>query len=205
MISAAAPTIAQPFQPSLNKADGRAPAPRQDDHVKAQDVRAVAALSEEEKTQVEQLKKIDREVRAHERAHKNAGGQYAGSASFGYTVGPDGRRYAVSGEVPIDIAPIEGDPAATIAKMAAIISAALAPEKPSGQDRRVAALAASLRAKAQAELAKISRDKLSGEGKDSTEATHENSIKIPAIEAYEAGSFAANNEKSSGRVVNFFS
>ena len=133
----------------------------------------ISELSEEEKAVVEQLKKTDQEVKAHEQAHKNAGGQYAGSASFGYVKGPDGKRYAVSGEVPIDIAPVEGDPKATIAKMDAVISAALAPAKPSSQDRNVAARAAALRAKAQAEISQTSseegtvlnsQDKLNGRG-----------------------------------------
>ena len=75
-------------------------------------------LSEKEKALVEQLKKIDAEVREHERAHKAAAGSYAnGSAIYKYKVGPDGRRYAIAGEVRIDTSPIRGNPEATIAKM----------------------------------------------------------------------------------------
>ncbi|WP_321393266.1 putative metalloprotease CJM1_0395 family protein [Emcibacter sp.] len=110
------------------------------------------ALSEEEQARVDELKSVDREIRAHEQAHKSAGGQYAGSASFEYQKGPDGKRYAVGGEVPIDAAPVEGDPAATIEKMDQIISAALAPAEPSAQDRKVAAQARAAKNKAQAEL-----------------------------------------------------
>lgn len=120
-------------------------------------------LSDAEKDQVKKLEKTDREVRAHEQAHKNAGGRYAGSASYGYQVGPDGKRYAVSGEVSIDIAPIEGDPEATISKMNVIISAALAPAKPSSQDRRVAAQAATQRNEAQAEAASGQEDEENGD------------------------------------------
>ena len=53
--------------------------------------------------------------------------------------GPDGHLYAVSGEVQIDTTPIPDNPAATIAKMEIVISAALAPLEPSAQDSRVAA------------------------------------------------------------------
>lgn len=109
-------------------------------------------LSEEEKAQVEELKKIDQEVRTHEAAHKNAGGQYASNPTYTYTVGPDDQRYATGGEVQIDSAPIEGDPEATIAKMDVVIAAALAPAEPSAQDRKVAAAAVAARNKAQAEL-----------------------------------------------------
>jgi len=110
-------------------------------------------LSDEEKAQVDALKKRDREVRAHERAHAAAGGQYTGAPSFSYETGPDGRQYAVSGEVAIDASPIAGDPQATITKMQIVRSAALAPAKPSGQDRAVAAQADTQRARAQAEAA----------------------------------------------------
>ncbi|GAB4522778.1 MAG: hypothetical protein Tsb0010_07020 [Parvularculaceae bacterium] len=110
-------------------------------------------LSEEEKKQVEELRKRDQEVRRHEEAHARVGGQYAGRPSYEYQSGPDGRQYAVSGEVPIDAAPIPDDPEATIEKMEIVKAAALAPAEPSGQDRKVAAKADSERLKAQAELA----------------------------------------------------
>ncbi|MCC3860069.1 putative metalloprotease CJM1_0395 family protein [Pseudemcibacter aquimaris] len=125
---------------------------------------AASELSEEQQKQVDELKKRDQEVRAHEAAHKNAGGQYAGSASYTYTVGPDGKRYATGGEVPIDVAPVEGDPEATVAKLDVVIAAALAPAKPSAQDRQVAAAAVAARNKARAELAAKEKEELSGEG-----------------------------------------
>ena len=67
--------------------------------------------------------------------------------------GPDGRAYAVAGEVGIDASVIRGDPAATLAKMLQVERAALAPVDPSPQDRRVAALATGRAAEARAELA----------------------------------------------------
>ena len=115
-------------------------------------------LSDEERAQAESLKKRDREVRAHERAHASAGGQYAGSPSYSYETGPDGRQYAVEGEVPIDSGAIPGDPNATIDKMTIVIKAALAPAEPSGQDRKVAAQAQAELAKARAELASQRRE-----------------------------------------------
>ncbi len=109
-------------------------------------------LTEEERAQVQELKARDREVRAHERAHASAGGQYAGSPSYTYETGPDGKRYAVGGEVSIDSGPVAGDPEATIRKAEQIKKAALAPADPSGQDRAVAAQAEALKAQARAEL-----------------------------------------------------
>jgi len=115
-------------------------------------INTTGELTDAEKAQVEELKKIDREVRAHEQAHKNVGGQYAGSISYEYQVGPDGQRYAVGGEVPIDVSPVEGDPEATVRKMEIVIAAALAPAEPSAQDRAVAAQARNIKNQAQAEI-----------------------------------------------------
>lgn len=112
-------------------------------------------LSTSEKAVVEDLKARDLEVHAHERAHAAAGGQYAGAMSFGYTTGPDGQRYATSGEVGIDMSPVAGDPEATIEKMQVIIEAALAPAKPSAQDRSVAQAAKALIIEAEAKRAEL--------------------------------------------------
>jgi len=109
-------------------------------------------LTEEEKSAVQELKKLDREVRAHEQAHKAAGGPYASAPSYEYEVGPDQQRYAVAGEVKIDSAPIPGDPEATITKLEIVIRAALAPAEPSAQDYKVAATARQNIQQAQAEL-----------------------------------------------------
>ena len=114
--------------------------------------RAPGELSDEEQAQVDQLKSRDREVRAHEQAHANVGGQYAGAPTYTYQTGPDNQRYAVGGEVAIDVTPVKGDPEATIDKMSIVIAAALAPAEPSPQDRKVAALAQSQLAQAMAEL-----------------------------------------------------
>ena len=111
------------------------------------------ALSEGELDQLRQLKERDQEVRAHEQAHASVGGAHAGSASFTYQMGPDGVRYAIGGEVDVDLSVVNGDPQATVDKMEQIQRAALAPAEPSSQDRQVAAVAGQQAAKALAELA----------------------------------------------------
>ena len=109
----------------------------------------------EEQEQIEKLKARDAEVRAHEAAHMAAAGQYAkGGASYTYQQGPDGKQYAIGGEVQIDTSPIPGDPEATVRKMRQIMSAAHAPANPSGADHAVAASAAQKASEAQAEQAK---------------------------------------------------
>ena len=106
-----------------------------------------------ELAQLRELRSRDREVRAHEQAHAAAAGPHAvGGPSYTFETGPDGRRYAVAGEVQIDTS-AAADPAATLAKARQIRRAALAPAEPSPQDRRVAAEAVAMAAKARAELA----------------------------------------------------
>ncbi|MEO5342761.1 MAG: hypothetical protein H7842_05385 [Gammaproteobacteria bacterium SHHR-1] len=120
-----------------------------------QQTQAQKELSEEEQRQVEELKRRDAEVRAHEAAHMAAGsGLVRGGASYEYEQGPDGKRYAVGGEVSIDTSPVRGDPEATLAKAQKIRNAALAPADPSSQDRSVAAQASQMAAEARMEMAK---------------------------------------------------
>jgi hypothetical protein len=122
-------------------------------HCKTSDVQAKQELTDEEKKQVKELKNRDQEVKSHEAAHIAAGGAYVrGGASYSYQSGPDGRRYAVGGEVSIDTSPVSDDPKATITKMQTVKRAALAPAEPSGQDRSVAAQAGAAEAAAQKEL-----------------------------------------------------
>ncbi len=119
---------------------------------------SVKELTEEERKQVEELKKSDREVRSHEQAHKAAAGRFAtGGPQFDYQRGPDGKRYAVGGHVNIDVSP-ERSPEATLRKMQQIQRASLAPADPSPQDRRVASQAAQEANKARAESVQSKQD-----------------------------------------------
>ncbi len=101
---------------------------------------------------ISQLQQRDKEVRTHELAHATAGGAATGSPSYTFEVGPDGKKYAVGGEVSVDLSSVAGDPQATIVKMQKVHAAALAPANPSTQDTRVAASAAQKILAAQSEL-----------------------------------------------------
>jgi len=127
-------------------------------------------LSQEEQKEVEKLKKIDREVRNHELAHKAAAGGLArGGVSFKYVTGTDGKRYAVGGHVNIDTSPIPDDPEATIRKAQVVRSAALAPADPSPQDRSVAASAVKMEREARMEL----REEQKEDSDDATQVSYE--------------------------------
>ncbi len=112
-----------------------------------------SGLTNSQRRQVAQLQQRDSEVRAHEAAHIAAGGSVvSGGANFTYQEGPDGRLYAIGGEVPINI-PSGKTPQESIAIAKEVQSAALAPANPSPQDFKVAATAALMEAKARQELA----------------------------------------------------
>ncbi|GJL67096.1 MAG: hypothetical protein NPIRA05_20670 [Nitrospirales bacterium] len=124
--------------------------------------------TEGEREEIAKLRARDREVRAHEQAHAAAAGGLAkGGASFTYERGPDGKQYAVGGEVNIDTSPVPGNPEATIRKAQQIRAAALAPADPSSQDRAVAASTAALEAQARQELQK-EREEKNSENSDSS-------------------------------------
>lgn len=118
-------------------------------------------LDEKEKAELERLKERDKEVKKHEEAHKRAsGGLLTVGPTYEYKVGPDGKKYAVSGDVQIDIAEVKGNPEATLQKAQQIKRAALAPEQPSPQDKRIAAKAVEMELQAKQELNKVSNDNI---------------------------------------------
>jgi hypothetical protein len=104
--------------------------------------------------QIASLQARDAEVRRHEAAHIAAGDGYViGGASYTYQIGPDGRQYAVGGQVDIDTSPIPGKPEETVRKMRVVRAAALSSGQPSSADLAVAAEAAQAEAAATAEIA----------------------------------------------------
>ncbi|MCL1143152.1 putative metalloprotease CJM1_0395 family protein [Shewanella gaetbuli] len=109
---------------------------------------------------ISELSARDMEVKQHEQAHKAVGGMFAQSPTYTYEKGPDGNRYAVEGEVKIDVSVIEGDPLATYNKMQKVYAAAMAPVQPSSADIKVAAEAVQKMNQAKAELAELRKDKV---------------------------------------------
>ncbi len=113
---------------------------------------AKTELSQAEQRQVRELQQIDRAVRAHEQAHLSAGrGVVTSGVSFTYTYGPDGKQYAIGGEVGIDTSP-EREPEENIDKGIRIQEAALAPRDPSPQDYQVAAVGSRLEGQGRSDL-----------------------------------------------------
>ncbi len=104
-------------------------------------------------------------------------GVVMGGANYQYEHGPDGKMYAVGGEVKIDTSK-ENTPQATISKMQKVKRAALAPAQPSAQDRSVAAKADRIEAEARIELQE-QRAKEAKEESDHTEDSAPGGAKDP--------------------------
>lgn len=147
-------------------------------------------LSADDLRMIVGLQARDREVRAHEAAHQAAGGGAVGGASYTYQQGPDGRQYAVGGEVPVDMSTTGGKPAEVIAKMERVRAAALAPADPSGQDMSVAASAAAIEAQARQELQAATIKS----SKDSAASTDGDRSKQRAIGAYQSATPSAGSD-----------
>jgi hypothetical protein len=113
--------------------------------------KAPGSLNREDQSALYKLTAVDLQVRFREQAHKAATGPYAGVISYEYEKGPDGLRYAVGAQTPVDTAP-EPDPEATIEKMETIRAAALTPGRRSAQDRDIARIAYAQLVQAQTQL-----------------------------------------------------
>jgi hypothetical protein len=146
IITSAVASVAS-AQYSANSAEPRA-------NVRSQGIAPTNDADAQSARIIQDLAETDRRVRAHEAAHLAASGGLAqGGANFSTVRGPDGRMYAVGGEVSIDVSPGR-TPEETITRAETIRRAALAPADPSTQDYRVAAQAAQMQAEAQRELAR---------------------------------------------------
>ncbi|GHB78881.1 hypothetical protein GCM10008107_30540 [Psychrosphaera saromensis] len=144
-----------------------------------------------EQQQIQQLQQRDVEVKAHEQAHAAIGGSHAGTPNYEYETGPNGKKYAVGGEVSIDVSK-EATPEATIRKMQTVQAAALAPAEPSSQDRKVAAQAASNIAEAKVEAVKQNAE--TAESKSDTTKAEDTETDDLKVNASETEKVASDNE-----------
>ena len=127
------------------------------------DIKSGAAkeLSEGEEALVDALSARDAEVRAHESAHMSVGGGLTGPASFTYQQGPDGKMYAIGGEVSISMQS-GSTPEETIANARQVAAAAMAAGDPSSQDFAVASSARVMEMKAQQQLSREQQEETLG-------------------------------------------
>lgn len=155
-------------------------------------------LTPSEEALVDKLEARDREVRTHEAAHMAAGGSLVtGGASFSYQQGPDGKMYAIGGEVSISIGS-ESDPQATISKMQQVRAAALAPADPSPTDHSVASTAMMLEARARVQLSQEQAEERAQSNAETTdsEQTEESETADGTLSATEPTTETADQSQS---------
>ena len=118
-------------------------------------------LSPDEERLVRDLQARDSEVKMHESAHQSAGGGMVGAASYTYQQGPDGKMYAIGGQVSISSG-VSSNPKEAIANARQIVSAAMAAGDPSPQDFAVASSAKMMQIKAEQKIIKEDQEKSMG-------------------------------------------
>lgn len=156
------------------------------DTEKTEKSQSTEELSRDEKRLVNELQARDTEVRAHEAAHQ-AGGASTGGASYTYQQGPDGKMYAIGGEVSVTMRS-GSSPEETIRNAQAVIASAMAPGDPSAQDLAVASSARVMMMKAEQQKAQEIQEEMIGKEtykseaqKDSSKSTEQaNKIDIAA-------------------------
>jgi hypothetical protein len=100
-----------------------------------------------QQAEIAELAKRDREVRPHEARHLAAAGRMASGVQYTYETGPDGKLYAIGGQVQISITP-GATPEERLARARQLHLAAEALADPSGQDVVVAAQASQMEVQA---------------------------------------------------------
>ncbi|MCW9014426.1 MAG: putative metalloprotease CJM1_0395 family protein [Gammaproteobacteria bacterium] len=153
-------------------------------------------IRQQENQILQQLQARDREVRAHEAAHIAAGRPYVLSGpSYTFQRGPDGRSYAIGGEVQLDVSEVSNNPEASLTKAETVRQAALAPIEPSPQDLRVAANATQMAAQARIEIAVQNREEAATRAeKHSNETSNEgDSANAEAIRAFSSKEAASSS------------
>ncbi len=162
-----------------------------------------------EQQQIQELQQRDNEVRAHEQAHAAIGGTYAGSPQYEYETGPNGKKYAVGGEVSIDVSKA-ATPEETIRKMQTVQAAALAPAEPSAQDRKVAAQASRQIADARAEVivesaqgadSKADSTKVESSFEENGETESTDSVEVDAVSASSGASQVATENTNEAKAT----
>lgn len=136
-------------------------------------------LTPQEQQQLAELKQTDAQVKAHEHAHKStAAGLTTSGPNYEYETGPDGKKYAVAGDVNVSYQK-SSDPEVNLKNAQQLKAAALAPADPSSQDRKVAMQADREIAQARQE---IMEEQKQTEEEEETSATSAAGSMTPASE-----------------------
>lgn len=150
------------------------------------------------------MQEHSRAIRLHEDAHMRVLGGYAASAVH-YTEAraPDGSSYITGGRIKVDLAPVPGNPRATLRKARTIQRAALAPGDSSSADMATAAKAYRLQQEAMQEIRGQQRGEAENrEAVSAAEGADSNGAAGDAVtEAAGAGSITAAGDNTGGAVA----
>jgi hypothetical protein len=130
-------------------------------------------LNPDEKRLVKDLATRDAEVKVHEAAHQAAGGGMTGVASYSYQQGPDGKMYAIGGEVSISMK-ASSNPEETFRNAKQLIASAMAAGSPSPQDFAVVSSARVMEMKAMQQQARKGQEEIIGRESYKNEANKSN-------------------------------
>ncbi len=96
--------------------------------------KSLSEMNDAERAEVARLQARDSAVKQEEKGHAAAAGQYASAPQYQYTIGPDGKAYAIGGHVDVSIRSGSGGADGNRSALAALQNAALSPNAPSGAD-----------------------------------------------------------------------
>ncbi|MFA6197213.1 MAG: putative metalloprotease CJM1_0395 family protein [Sulfurimonas sp.] len=134
---------------------------KEQEQKKVEKEKSANKLSPDEERLTKELQSRDTEVKAHEAAHQAAGGGMTGAASYSYQQGPDGKMYAIGGEVSISMKS-GSSPEETARNARQIMASAMAAGSPSPQDYAVASSARIMEMKAEQQIAKKAQEETLG-------------------------------------------
>ncbi|MDK9698897.1 MAG: putative metalloprotease CJM1_0395 family protein [bacterium] len=155
-------------------------------------------LTDSDQQKITKLQMRDAEVKAHEQAHLAAAGNLAsGGANFEYEKGPDGKAYAVGGDVQISTGG-GNTPEERLRIANQVIRAALAPANPSSQDRAVASEAMGNAAEARAEISQKTISQPANKSTDESAKALEQSPESNTADPTKVKPLAPKKPESSG-------
>lgn len=113
--------------------------------------------------QQEHFEHAQSQIQQHVESHLSVTTLYSSGPNYQYRVSPDGKRVIVSGDVSFDVSPSSNSPHETLHKAEIIKQAALAPNDPTPEDRRVSLQAQIMAIHAKGLIQESSEDKSLGQ------------------------------------------
>lgn len=128
------------------------------------------------KRKITQLEKREQSIINHEKMHMLIGGSLASSPTYTYSIGPDGKKYVSGGRVDMKM-PTGGSLESLLSGLKRIKAAASSVTNPSAADLSTAAMAASIEASVNSEIALIKMKESYSKSDEKTQGNKSNLLK----------------------------